>query len=660
MRRIVFTTLAGMLGLMLLSACNNHWKALEEGFQTPPDSIRMAVYWYWLDNHISKEGVVKDLEAMKRVGITRAFIGNQAEGDADGPVPLFSDEWWDVTHTAMKKAGELGIEIGMFNCPGWSQSGGPWVSPEQSMKYVEGHFQEVTGNGSEQLLELPEVTPDRIIAVQAWMSVKGDSRTWTLQTRKGVPAVLKMPVPFTVRSLVLKSDGEQWTPARLSLDGKDVAAFTYDRHNLGLNVGFKPLAPWVENLVETPAGTYELHLDDPSDGTFTVTLSEVAYMPRYAEKTLAKMFQEPLPLWDTYLWDTPQYVNFRYCVDDYTLQDLTGLEPTNIPLDDPEVMSLFSSTKALGITPEQNGGIDVGSLGIPEFGTKFVIGMLDDTRPSTMSELVRISGLSHGTDVWLGNAQALIQQGTATLSTAICTRDDIMSYLIGMNMDKSLSFKTMESVRKGKGLTPQMKEAMVAAGVPDWYIQSCLKIKYMFPKAHAAAYVMMALRIAYCKVHYPLAYYAAYYSIGASAFSYEIMCQGQAHLLEMMEDYNKRKDSLTPKELATLDDCLVVREMYARGIEFTPIDIFTAGSRTCKIVDGKIMPALTSIDGMGEKAADAVVEAVKDGPFISRDDFWNRTKVPKTVVEKMNAMGAADLTDTGEEAAEEEALEPAA
>ena len=153
------------------------------------------------------------------------------------------------------------------------------------------------------------------------------------------------------------------------------------------------------------------------------------------------------------------------------LQDLTGLEPTKIPLDDPEVMSLFSSTKALGITPEQNGGIDVGSLGIPEFGTKFVIGMLDDTRPSTMSELVRISGLSHGTDVWLGNAQALIQQGTATLSTAICTRDDIMSYLIGMNMDKSLSFKTMESVRKGKGLTPQMKEAMVAAGVPDWYIQ---------------------------------------------------------------------------------------------------------------------------------------------------------------------------------------------
>ncbi len=331
------------------------------------------------------------------------------------------------------------------------------------------------------------------------------------------------------------------------------------------------------------------------------------------------------------------------------LQDLTGLDPTEIPLDDPKVMSLFSSTKALGITPEQNGGIDVGSLGIPEFGTKFVIGMLDDTRPSTMSELVRISGLSHGTDVWLGNAQSLIQQGKATLSTAICTRDDIMSYLIGMNMDKSLSFKTMESVRKGKGLTPQMKEAMEAAGVPDWYIDSCLKIKYMFPRAHAAAYVMMAVRIAYCKVYHPLAYYAAYYSIRASAFSYEIMCQGQAHLLEVMEDYSRRKDTLTPKEAATLDDCLVVREMYARGIEFTPIDIFVAGSRNCKIVDGKIMPALTSIDGLGEKAADAVVEAAKDGPFISRDDFYNRTKVPKTVVEKMNSMGLlGDLPESNQ------------
>ncbi len=331
------------------------------------------------------------------------------------------------------------------------------------------------------------------------------------------------------------------------------------------------------------------------------------------------------------------------------LQDLTGLDPTRIPLNDPKVLSIFSSTKALGITPEQNGGIDVGSLGIPEFGTKFVIGMLDDTRPTTVSELVRISGLSHGTDVWLGNAQTLIQEGKATLSTAICTRDDIMSYLIGMGMDKSLSFKTMESVRKGKGLTPQMKEAMREANVPEWYIDSCLKIKYMFPKAHAAAYVMMALRIAYCKVYYPLAYYAAYFSIRASAFSYELMCQGPDYLEQVIEDFNRRKDTLTPKETATLDDCQLVREMYARGYEFMPIDIYRAGARSFKIIDDKIMPALTSIDGMGEKAADAVEEAVKDGPFISRDDFRDRTKVPKTVIEKMSDLGLfGDLPESNQ------------
>ena len=310
--------------LALCCACNNRWKSLEDGFRTPPDSIRTAVYWYWLDNYISKEGVIKDLEAMKRVGITRAFIGNQSEGDADGPVKLFSDEWWDITHAAMKRAGELDIEIGMFNCPGWSQSGGPWITPEQSMKYVAGQYQEVVGDGSEQVIALPDVAPDRIVAVQAWRTVEGASRTWTLKTRRGVPATLKMLVPFTVRSLILESDGEQWTPVRLTLDGKELAAFDYDRHNMGLNVGFKPLAPWVEGLTETPAGTYELRLEDPSDGTFTITLTEKAYMPRYAEKTLAKMFQEPLPLWDAYMWETPEYVNFRYHVDPVFLMDLTG------------------------------------------------------------------------------------------------------------------------------------------------------------------------------------------------------------------------------------------------------------------------------------------------------------------------------------------------
>lgn len=321
------------------------------------------------------------------------------------------------------------------------------------------------------------------------------------------------------------------------------------------------------------------------------------------------------------------------------LEELTGIDATKIPLDDPEVMSLFSSTKALGINPEDIDGCKLGSLGIPEFGTDFVIGMLQDTNPSSFSDLVRISGLSHGTDVWLGNAQTLIEDGKATISTAICTRDDIMTYLINMGVESSLSFTIMESVRKGKGLRDEWKEAMIQANVPQWYIWSCEKIKYMFPKAHAAAYVMMAWRIAYCKVKYPLAYYTSYFSIRASAFSYEIMCQGKEHLERVMADYKKRSDSLTKKEQDVLKDMKIVQEMYARGFTFEKIDVFKAGSRLFKIIDGKIMPSLNSIEGLGEKAADAIVEAVKDGPFISRDDFRQRTKASKTVVDLMNELG---------------------
>ena len=321
------------------------------------------------------------------------------------------------------------------------------------------------------------------------------------------------------------------------------------------------------------------------------------------------------------------------------LEDLTGINATEIALDDKEVMSLFSSTEALGIRPDQIGGCPLGCLGIPEFGTDFVIQMLQDTKPQSFADLVRISGLSHGTDVWLGNAQTLIEEGKATISTAICTRDDIMTYLIHTGVESSLSFKIMESVRKGKGLKPEMEEAMIAAGVPDWYIWSCKKIQYMFPKAHAAAYVMMAWRIAYCKINYPLAYYAAYFSIRASAFSYEIMCRGAKHLQDMIEDYEKRSDSLSQKEQNTQKDMKIVQEMYARGYDFVPIDLFTADSRLFKIVDGKLMPSLNSIDGLGEKAADAIVEASKLGPYLSRDDFRNRTKASKTVADLLNELG---------------------
>lgn len=320
------------------------------------------------------------------------------------------------------------------------------------------------------------------------------------------------------------------------------------------------------------------------------------------------------------------------------LQDLTGIDPTKIPLDDPKVMSLFQNTSALGITPDQIDGCPVGSLGVPEFGTDFVIQMLLDTKPQSLSDLIRISGLGHGTDVWLGNAQTLILEGTADISSCICCRDDIMIYLISKGVDSALSFTIMESVRKGKGLKPEWEEAMKEKGVPDWYIWSCKKIKYMFPKAHAAAYVMMAWRIAYCKINYPLAYYAAFFSIRAKAFSYEIMCRGQQHLENVMADYKNRADTLSQKEQAAMRDMKIVQEMYARGFDFVPIDIFQAHSRNFQIVDGKLMPSLNSIDGLGETAADAIVEAAKDGPFLSKDDFRQRTKVSKTVVDLMDSL----------------------
>ena len=328
---------------------------------------------------------------------------------------------------------------------------------------------------------------------------------------------------------------------------------------------------------------------------------------------------------------------------------------TDIPLDDQGVMSLFHDTSALGITPDDIGGCPVGCLGIPEFGTDFVIQMVVDTKPQTLSDLIRISGLSHGTDVWLNNAQDLIKSGKATISTAICTRDDIMTYLINKGLDSEESFTIMERVRKGtvaKGKCkdwPEYKKDMLEHDVPEWYIGSCEKIKYMFPKAHAAAYVMMAYRIAYCKVNYPLAYYGAYFGIRADAFSYEIMCQGKEKLQYYIDDYTRRSDSLSKKEQDTMKDMHIVQEMYARGYEFLPIDIYRAKATKFSIIDGKLMPPFSSIDGMGEKAAEAVEEAAKDGPYLSKDDFRNRTKASKTVVDYMADLGLlGDLPESNQ------------
>ena len=323
---------------------------------------------------------------------------------------------------------------------------------------------------------------------------------------------------------------------------------------------------------------------------------------------------------------------------------------TDIPLDDPGVMGLFAGTEVLGITPEDIDGCPLGCLGVPEFGTDFVIQMVIDTKPKTLSDLIRISGLSHGTDVWLNNAQTLIEEGKATISTAICTRDDIMTYLINKGMDSEESFTIMERVRKGtvaKGKCkewPEFKKDMAEHNVPDWYVWSCEQIKYMFPKAHAAAYVMMAYRIAYCKINYPLAYYGAYFGIRADAFSYEIMCQGKDKLQYYIDDYNRRSATLSKKEQDTMKDMKIVQEMYARGFEFEPLDIYKAQATKFLIVNGKLMPPLSSIDGMGEKAAEAVAEASKDGTYLSLDDFRQRTKASKTVIDTMVELGIlADL-----------------
>ena len=325
------------------------------------------------------------------------------------------------------------------------------------------------------------------------------------------------------------------------------------------------------------------------------------------------------------------------------LEDITGVDATKIRLDDPEVLSLFHGLEALHIKPEDIGGTDLGSLGIPEFGTEFVMQMLRDTKPKAFSDLVRISGLSHGTDVWLGNAQTLIQEGKAQISTAICTRDDIMIYLIDKGVESEQSFKIMESVRKGKGLTPDYEKVMKEHDVPDWYLWSCKKIKYMFPKAHAVAYVMMGIRIAWFKIHEPLAYYAAFFTIRATAFDYGLMCQGKAAIDNHIKAY-KANPNLSKKEQDTLRDMKIVQEFYARGFEFKKIDLYQSDAIKFQVVEGKLLPPFSVIEGMGGIAAEALAVAARaenerGEKFLSKDDIRQKAKVSQTVLDTMAELG---------------------
>ncbi|KUJ91506.1 MAG: DNA polymerase III PolC [Thermoanaerobacter thermocopriae] len=327
------------------------------------------------------------------------------------------------------------------------------------------------------------------------------------------------------------------------------------------------------------------------------------------------------------------------------LEDLTGINAREIPLDDKKTMSLFTSVESLGIDPEEL-NTPVGTLGLPEFGTKFVRQMLIDTRPTTFAELVRISGLSHGTDVWLNNAQDIIREGIATLKEVISTRDDIMLYLISKGMDKKLSFKIMENVRKGKGVTQEEIEEMRKHGVPNWFIESCQKIKYMFPKAHAVAYVIMAFRIAYFKVHYPEAFYATYFTVRADDFNLDIVLKGKDSIKNAIKEIEAKGNNASPKEKSLLTVLEVALEMYLRGFKFINVDLYKSDAVKFLITEEGLLPPLNSLEGVGIQAAKTIAQERENGKFLSVEDFRNRTKVSKTVIEILKQYGC--LTDLPE------------
>ncbi|MCR5566309.1 MAG: PolC-type DNA polymerase III [Clostridiales bacterium] len=331
----------------------------------------------------------------------------------------------------------------------------------------------------------------------------------------------------------------------------------------------------------------------------------------------------------------------------HELELLTGINFKDVPLDDPQVRSLFSSPEALGVTTEDI-LCNTGTYGVPEFGTGFVRGMLEETKPHTMEELLRISGLSHGTDVWLGNAQEIISSGTATLSECVCCRDDIMNYLIDKGVKAKLAFTTMESVRKGRGLKPEMEQAMVDAKVPDWFMDSCKKIKYMFPKGHAVAYVTMALRVAWFKVHEPLAYYCAYFTVRGDGFDSSTMILSPADARKKIREIrNMDSAGAREKDIAT---CLeLVLEMNLRGIKFLPVDLYKSDVRRFLIEDGNIRCPFISLPGLGESAAIPIAEARKDGPFLSIEDLQKRGRAGSSVIEMLRTQGALQgLSETNQ------------
>ncbi|MGX7395554.1 PolC-type DNA polymerase III [Carnobacterium mobile] len=320
------------------------------------------------------------------------------------------------------------------------------------------------------------------------------------------------------------------------------------------------------------------------------------------------------------------------------LQDLSGIDPITIPTDDPEVMKIFGGTEVLGVSPEQIQS-KTGTLGIPEFGTRFVRGMLEQTKPTTFAELLQISGLSHGTDVWLGNAEELIRENNIPLSEVIGCRDDIMVYLMHNGVEDGLAFKIMESVRKGKGIPDDWQKSMRNEKVPEWYIDSCLKIKYMFPKAHAAAYVLMALRVAYYKVHFPILYYAAYFSVRATDFDLVSMCQGKESIKVKMKEITDKGLDASTKEKNVLTVLELANEMVERGMTFKMIDLDKSDATDFVIDGNSLIAPFRAVPSLGANVAKQIVVARQEKPFLSKEDLSKRGKVSKTVIEYMNENG---------------------
>ncbi len=320
------------------------------------------------------------------------------------------------------------------------------------------------------------------------------------------------------------------------------------------------------------------------------------------------------------------------------LEDITGFSSDNIPLDDPKTLSLFTSTEALGVDLEEI-GCQVGSLGIPEFGTKFVRQMLIDTQPGTFAELVRISGLSHGTDVWLNNAQDIIKSGTATLKNVISTRDDIMLFLIYKGVNPKISFRIAENVRKGKGLTPEFEKAMKEKDIPEWYIESCKKVKYLFPKAHATAYVMMSFRVAYYKVFYPEAFYSAYYTVKLGDFDADLFIKEINEIKAKWIEIDRLGNNASAKEKGLMTVIEVVYEMNLRGIKLLPVDLNKSDAKKFLLTDEGILPPLGSLQGVGAAAAQNIVCSRQESAFISMEDLRERAKISKTVIEILKKHG---------------------